>query len=64
MIERLWSQILGNFVVPQVSKLASKDRKVAAVGLICMLTQSQAMLAEPNVTVWYAYHSAFFYYFH
>ncbi|KAG2347759.1 hypothetical protein BDR05DRAFT_996109 [Suillus weaverae] len=37
---QLWSQILVNFIVPQVLKMPHKDRKVVAVGLICMLTQS------------------------
>ncbi|KAI0029192.1 importin alpha re-exporter [Vararia minispora EC-137] len=48
----LWSQLLTNFVVPQASKLAAKDRKVAAVGLTRMLTQSQAMLQPPSVAAW------------
>ncbi|KAG6331701.1 hypothetical protein ID866_7388 [Astraeus odoratus] len=49
---QLWSQILSNFIVPQVPKIPHKDRKVAAVGLIRMLTESQLMLAEPAARSW------------
>ncbi|KAG0700788.1 CAS/CSE protein [Suillus ampliporus] len=49
---RLWSQILVNFIVPQVPKMPHKDRKVAAVGLIRMLTQSTIMLTPPNTQSW------------
>jgi exportin-2 (importin alpha re-exporter) len=49
---RLWSQIVSNFVVPQTSKLAVKDRKVAVVGLTRLLTQSAFSLKEPNVKTW------------
>jgi exportin-2 (importin alpha re-exporter) len=31
-----------------------KDRKLAAVGLTRMLTQSAFMLQEPSVRAWYA----------
>ncbi|THH15070.1 hypothetical protein EW146_g5342 [Bondarzewia mesenterica] len=48
----LWAQICANFVIPQVQKLQPKDRKVAAVGLTRMLTQSSVMLQEPNVEAW------------
>lgn len=48
----LWSQILSNFIVPQVPKMPTKDRKVAAIGLTRLLTQSQVMLREPAVTQW------------
>ncbi|KAG1767590.1 CAS/CSE protein [Suillus placidus] len=49
---QLWSQILVNFIVPQVPKMPHKDRKVAAVGLIRMLTQSTIMLTPPNAQSW------------
>lgn len=49
---RLWSQIVTNFVVPQTSQLAVKDRKVAAVGLTRLLTQSTLSLKDPNVKIW------------
>ncbi|KAF8871694.1 CAS/CSE protein, partial [Infundibulicybe gibba] len=49
---QLWSQILNNFVVPQVAKLPHKDRKIGAIGLTRMLTKSQYMLREPSVQSW------------
>lgn len=49
---RLWSQIVTNFVIPQTGQLAVKDRKVAAVGLTRLLTQSTQSLNEPNVKTW------------
>jgi len=48
----LWSQIVTNFVIPQTSQLAVKDRKVAAVGLTRLLTQSAHSLKDPNVKIW------------
>ncbi|KAJ7767471.1 CAS/CSE protein [Mycena maculata] len=48
----LWSQILTNFVVPQVPLMPQKDRKLAVVGLTRMLTRSVSMLQEPNVQLW------------
>ncbi|KAJ7077918.1 CAS/CSE protein [Mycena belliarum] len=49
---RLWSQILTNFVVPQVPLMPQKDRKLAVVGLTRLLTRSRAMIQEPNVQLW------------
>lgn len=49
---QLWSQILVNFIVPQVPKMPHKDRKVAVVGLVRMLTQSTIMLTPPSVQSW------------
>ncbi|KAJ7504560.1 CAS/CSE protein [Mycena galericulata] len=49
---RLWSQILTNFVVPQVRLMPQKDRKLAVVGFTRMLTRSGSMLQEPNVQAW------------
>ncbi|KAG2356783.1 CAS/CSE protein [Suillus spraguei] len=49
---QLWSQILANFIIPQVPKMPHKDRKIAAVGLIRMLTQSTFMLTPPSVQSW------------
>ncbi|KAF8839712.1 Cse1-domain-containing protein [Paxillus ammoniavirescens] len=51
---QLWSQILAGFVVPQVPKLPHKDRKVAAVGLTKMVTESSLMLSEPTSQSWSA----------
>ncbi|THH02005.1 hypothetical protein EW026_g797 [Hermanssonia centrifuga] len=48
----LWPQILTNFVVPQVPKMPTKDRKLAAVGMTKLLTQSAIMLQEPAVQAW------------
>ncbi|KAK2460740.1 hypothetical protein APHAL10511_007210 [Amanita phalloides] len=49
---RLWSQILSNFINPQISKMPHKDRKLAAVGAIRMLTESKFMLQEPAILSW------------
>jgi exportin-2 (importin alpha re-exporter) len=49
---RLWSQILTGFVIPQVPKMPNKDRKVVAVGLTRMLTESRVMLSEPASRSW------------
>jgi exportin-2 (importin alpha re-exporter) len=53
VLSRLWSQILGNFVIPQVPKMSHKDRKIAVVGVTRMLTQSTFMLQEPSIRAWY-----------
>ena len=52
---RLWSQILTGFVIPQVPKMPHKDRKVVAVGLTRMLTESRVMLSEPASRSWYVF---------
>ncbi|KAJ6621313.1 importin alpha re-exporter [Mycena sp. CBHHK59/15] len=49
---RLWSQILNNFVVPQVPLMPQKDRKLTVVGLTRLLTRSTIMMQEPNVQLW------------
>jgi len=49
---QLWSQILTGFVVPQIAKMPHKDRKVVAVGLTRMLTESRVMLSEPASRSW------------
>ncbi|KAJ7623365.1 CAS/CSE protein [Roridomyces roridus] len=49
---RLWTQILPNFVLPQVPVMPQKDRKLVVVGLTRMLTRSSSMLQEPNVQLW------------
>ena len=51
-VSSLWSQILINFVIPQTPKMLTKDRKVAAVGMTRLLTQSAIMLKEPAVQSW------------
>jgi exportin-2 (importin alpha re-exporter) len=48
----LWSQILSNFVIQEVTKMPTKDRKVAAVGLTRLLTQSEVMRREPAAQQW------------
>ncbi|KAN0129953.1 Armadillo-type fold [Lactarius tabidus] len=45
----LWSQITSNFIVPQISQLVLKDRRVVAVGLTRPLTQSTLSLPEAKV---------------
>ncbi|KAJ7695191.1 importin alpha re-exporter [Mycena rosella] len=49
---RLWSQVLTNFVAPQVPLMPQKDRKLAVVGLTRLLTRSRSMMQEPNVQLW------------
>jgi len=49
---RLWSQIMTNFVVPQVPLMPQKDRKLAVVGYTRLLTRSSSMMQEPNVQLW------------
>jgi exportin-2 (importin alpha re-exporter) len=51
-IRRLWSQILTNFVLPQVPLMPQKDRKLAVVGFTRLLTRSSGMMQEPNVQLW------------
>lgn len=46
-------QILTGFVVAQVLKMPHKDRKLVAVGLTRMLTESRVMLSEPTSRSWY-----------
>ena len=48
-VHTLWSQIVSNFVMPQISQLVQNDRKVAAIGLVRLLTQSTLSLKEPNL---------------
>jgi hypothetical protein len=54
----LWSQVLANIVIPQVPKMLPKDRKVVAVGLTKLLTESKFMLQDANVQSWWVYSSA------
>ncbi|KAJ7281661.1 CAS/CSE protein [Mycena rebaudengoi] len=49
---RLWSQVLTNFVITQVPLMPLKDRKLAVVGLIRLLTRSDLMMQEPSVQLW------------
>lgn len=49
---RLWSQILTNFVIPQIPKMRIKDKKLTAIGVTRLLTQSTVMLSEPSVRLW------------
>lgn len=50
---RLWSQILANFVIPQVPKMPQKDRKVVVVGLTRLLSQSTLMHQGALVQSWF-----------
>ncbi|PAV17971.1 importin alpha re-exporter [Pyrrhoderma noxium] len=49
---QLWSQLLKNVVVPQLSKMLPKDRKVVIVGLTKLLIQSNIMFSEPSISQW------------
>ncbi|KAF8650732.1 hypothetical protein AX16_005105 [Volvariella volvacea WC 439] len=49
---QLWSQVFANFVVPQVPKMPHKDRKLAAVGLVRLLTRSLVQRQEPAIRSW------------
>ncbi|KAG6872821.1 hypothetical protein C0995_006303 [Termitomyces sp. Mi166 len=48
----LWSQILVNFIVPQVAKMPTKERKLAVVGVTRLLTQSIFMIQQPSAAAW------------
>ncbi|KAG6820300.1 hypothetical protein H0H93_002564 [Arthromyces matolae] len=48
----LWSQILTNFVVPQVPKMPPKERKLTVVGVTRLLTESIFMTQQPSATAW------------
>ena len=54
VLPSLWAQILSNFVIPQIPKMLTKDRKVVAIGLTRLLTQSEIMLRDPSVQHWSA----------
>lgn len=49
---RLWSQILINFVIPQVPLTVTKDQKVVAVGIVRMLVQSEVMRKPEFASIW------------
>lgn len=49
---RLWSQILINFVIPQLPSTAPKDQKVVAVGIVRMLIQSGVMQKPGFTSAW------------
>ncbi|TFK45700.1 importin alpha re-exporter [Heliocybe sulcata] len=48
----LWDNVLKNIILPQVPKMAPRDRKLTAVGLTRMLTHSAKMMLPPNVDTW------------
>ncbi|KAK7436636.1 importin-alpha export receptor [Stygiomarasmius scandens] len=48
----LWTQILNNFVLPQIPKTPPKDRKLAAVGITRLLFQSRMSIQPPQVQSW------------
>ncbi|KAI5826864.1 Cse1-domain-containing protein [Schizophyllum commune Tattone D] len=49
---QLWSNLLTNFIITQTPKMPPRDRKVAAVGMCRMLTESRIMLQPPAVQQW------------
>ncbi|KAL4072157.1 CAS/CSE protein [Scleroderma yunnanense] len=49
---QLWSQVLISFIIPQIPKMPHKDRKVAAIGMTRMLTESRVMGTEPTARSW------------
>ncbi|TRM64668.1 armadillo-type protein [Schizophyllum amplum] len=49
---QLWSNLLTSFIITQTPKMPPKDRKVAAIGMCRMLTESQIMLQPPAVQQW------------
>lgn len=51
---QLWSNILNNFLIPEVPKFPPKDRKLAAIGITRMICESTFMLQEPSVRLWSA----------
>lgn len=51
-MDRLWSQILSNFIIPQAPTVPHRDRKLAVIGMTKMLTRSSYMLQEPSVQQW------------
>ncbi|KAF8513582.1 CAS/CSE protein [Hysterangium stoloniferum] len=48
----LWANLFGHILFPEIVKIPSKDRKVAVVGLIRLLTQSQSMRQGANGQLW------------
>lgn len=48
---RLFAQVLP-VLLNDVQKAPTKDRKIIAVGLANLLTQSQLMLQQPHVSAW------------
>ncbi|KAH0580356.1 hypothetical protein H2248_001858 [Termitomyces sp. 'cryptogamus'] len=48
----LWSQILVNFIVPQIPKMPTKERKLTVVGVTRLLTQSTFMTRQPSAAAW------------
>ncbi|THV04546.1 importin alpha re-exporter [Dendrothele bispora CBS 962.96] len=48
----LWSQILNNFILPQIPKTPYKDRKLAVVGVTRLLFQSKMSIQPPQVQSW------------
>ena len=52
LIRRLWSQILINFVIPQLPLTVPKDQKMVAVGIVRMLVQSEVMRKPEFASIW------------
>ncbi|KAF8583471.1 Cse1-domain-containing protein [Ramaria rubella] len=48
----LWANLFGNILLPEITKIPTKDRKVAVVGLTLLLTQSQSMRQGANAQLW------------
>jgi hypothetical protein len=49
----LFGNLLTGVVLANTQKAPARSRKIIAVGLIKLLSKSDATLAEPNVKQWY-----------
>jgi len=50
---RLWLQIVKNFVLPQVEKVPTKDKKLFEISIIRTLFRSERVLQPPTIQAWY-----------
>ncbi|KZT24288.1 hypothetical protein NEOLEDRAFT_1179287 [Neolentinus lepideus HHB14362 ss-1] len=48
----LWTNVLKNVILPQVSKMPPRDRKLTAIGLTRMLTHSEKAVEPGIVNAW------------
>ncbi|CAD7065516.1 unnamed protein product [Tilletia caries] len=48
----LLPSLLQGIILPEMQKIAERQRKIVAVGMTRLLTQSSLMLSEPTVKVW------------
>ena len=49
---RLWSNLFGNILLPEIARIPTKDRKVAVVGVTRLLTQCPSMRQGLNLPLW------------